>query len=78
MRISERTPFSCVKYEQYGSSPIPFEFTVLLTDLGNGFSEFQLIMDSELSGMFKMMLEGKLREMVDKVTDQIETAMGSL
>ncbi|MHC1779049.1 MAG: hypothetical protein AB9922_02295 [Bacteroidales bacterium] len=78
MKISERTPFSCVKYEQYGSSPIPFEFTVLLTDLGNGFSEFQLIMDSELSGMFKMMLEGKLREMVDKVTDQIETAMGSL
>ncbi len=78
MRISERVPYSLVKYEQYGSSPIPFEFTVKLTDVGNGSCEFQLTMDSELSGMFKMMLECKLREMVDKVTDGIESAMGSL
>lgn len=76
IKICERTPFTRIRYEQYGSTPIPFTFTVLLKDLGTGTSDFQLIMDSELSGMFKMMLGGKLQEIVDKVTDGIERALG--
>jgi hypothetical protein len=76
IKICERTPFTRIRYEQYGSTPIPFTFTVLLNDLGTGTSDFQLIMDSELSGMFKMMLGGKLQEIVDKVTDGVERALG--
>lgn len=78
MKICERTPFNRIRYEQYGSSPIPFTFTVLLNDLGTGTSDFQLIMDYELSGMFKMMLDGKLQEIVDRVTDELERAMGAM
>jgi len=76
MKICERTPFTRIRYEQHGSSPIPFTFTVLLNDLGTGTSDFQLIMDSKLSGIFKMMLGGKLQQIVDKVTDEIERALG--
>lgn len=76
IKICERTPFTRIRYEQYGSTPIPFTFTVLLNDLGTGTSDFQLIMDSELSGMFKMMLGGKLQEIVDKVTGGVERALG--
>ena len=37
-------------------------------------TEFMIEMDTELSGMFKTMVGGKLQELVDKVTDQIEIA----
>ncbi len=78
IKVCERTPFSCVKYEHFGSSPIPFLINVNMNDLSNGSSDFQLIMDAELTGIFKMMLGGKLQEVVDRVTDEMERAMGSM
>ncbi|MDP3453231.1 MAG: hypothetical protein Q8R90_09775 [Bacteroidales bacterium] len=78
MKVCERSPFTYVKYDHYGSTPIPFAITVNLNDLGNGSCDFQLIMDTQLSGMFKMMLGGKLQEVVDKITDEIERAMGAM
>ena len=76
MHVTERTPFTQVKYEQYGASPIPFNFTINLESISTSTTDFQLIMDTELSGIYKMMLGTKLQEVVDKVTDQIETSMG--
>jgi hypothetical protein len=39
-------------------------------------SSFNLELNAELSGMFKMMLGGKLQEVVDKITDELEKGMG--
>jgi hypothetical protein len=78
VKVSERTPFSRIRYEQYGNSPFPFSFTINLDSPDPSHTDFQLIMDTELSGMFKMMLSGKLQEVVDKVTDQIEAALGTV
>ena len=78
IKVSERTPFSRVRYEQYGKSPFPFSFTINLDSPDPSHTDFQLVMDTELSGMFKMMLGGKLQEVVDKVTDQIEMALGAV
>ena len=41
-------------------------------------SLFNLELNAELSGMFKMMLGGKLQEAVDKITDELEKGMGGL
>lgn len=75
MKVSERTPFSTIRYSSLETSPLPFSFTIKLDNIAPGVTDFQLIMDSELSGMLKMMVGGKLQEVVDKVTDQIESAM---
>lgn len=75
MKVSERTPFSTIRYSSLETSPLPFSFTIKLDNIATGVTDFQLIMDSELSGMLKMMVGGKLQEVVDKVTDQIESAM---
>ncbi len=76
MHVIERTPFTRVKYEQYGASPIPFSFTINLESISTSTTDFQLIMDTQLSGMYKMLIGNKLQEVVDKVTDQLEKAMG--
>jgi len=76
MHVTERTPFTQVKYQQYGATPIPFNFTINLESISASTTDFQLIMDTELSGIYKMMLGNKLQEVVDKITDQIETTMG--
>lgn len=74
LQIGDRTPFSRIKYRQYGNSPFPFEFTVNLTAIDPGHTDFQLGLSTELPAMFKMMLGSKLQEVIDKVTDQIESA----
>jgi len=76
IHVIERTPFTRVKYEQYGSSPFPFCFTINLESISTNTTDVQITMDTELSGMYKMMIGSKLQEVVDKVTDQLETAMG--
>jgi hypothetical protein len=76
LKIGERIPFSLVKYESFGPSPVPFRIYVRLTDAGVLESRFSIELEAELSGMFKMMLGGKLQEAVDQLTDRLETALG--
>lgn len=75
MQVIERTPFTQIKYQQYGATPIPFTFTINLETMGTNTTDFQLIMDTEISGVYKMMLGSKLQEIVDKITDQIQASM---
>lgn len=76
MKIAEKVPYTLLKYDQYGKSPINYTFLVHLDSKGESETEFMLEMETELSGMFKMMVGGKLQDLVDKVTDQIEAALG--
>lgn len=72
--VAERVEFSLVRYDQYGKNIFPYTFFVRLDSKNEAETEFMIEMDTELSGMFKMMVGGKLQELVDKVTDQIEMA----
>ena len=72
MQIAEKIPFSRVLYKQYGRMPIEFSLAVNITTLAPGTCDFQLIMETELPGIYKMMLGNKLQEIVDKLTDNIE------
>ena len=72
MRVAERTPFSKVVYKQSEQTPIEFLLSANFVSLSPGSCDFQLVMDVELPLMYKMMLGGKLQEVVDKLTDNIE------
>ena len=76
IKIGERIPFTLVKYESFGPSPVPFRIIVRIEDAGALKSLFSLELEAELSGMFKMMLGGKLQEAVDQLTDRLEGALG--
>jgi len=77
MQIAEKTPFSCVVYKQYGKTPIEFSLFVNIMAHTPGICDFQLIMDTELPGIYKMMLGGKLQAVVDKLTDSIEAGFNT-
>lgn len=72
--VAERVEYSLIRYDQYGKNIFPYTFFVRLDSKSEAETEFMIEMDTELSGMFKMMVGGKLQELVDKVTDQIEMA----
>lgn len=76
IKIGEKIPFSVVKYESFGPSPIPFRIYVRIEDAGALESLFNIEIEAELSGMFKMMLGGKLQEAVNQLTDRLESAIG--
>ncbi len=76
LEVTERRPFKMVRYAQYGASPFTFSITVSLEEISLNTTDFQLKMETELSGIYKMMLGGKLQEAIDKITDQIEQSMG--
>ena len=75
IKIGERIPFTLVKYESFGPSPVPFRIYVRIEDAGALQSLFNIEIEAELSGMFKMMLGGKLQEAVDQLTDRLEAAL---
>lgn len=76
IKVGEKIPFSVVKYESFGPSPIPFKIYVRIEDAGALESLFNIEIEAELSGMFKMMLGGKLQEAVNQLTDRLESAIG--
>ena len=78
IKIAERIPFSLIRYDQLGTSPIPFRIYVRMESITESESTFQIEIEAELSGMFKMMLGGKMQEGVDKLTDELEKAMGGV
>ena len=72
VHITEKTPFSRVGYKQYGRMPIEFSLVANIVTIAPGTCDFQLILDTELPGIYKMMLGNKLQEVMDKLTDNIE------
>ena len=76
IKVGEKIPFSVVKYESFGPSPIPFRIYVRIEDAGALESLFNIEIEAELSGMFKMMLGGKLQEAVNQLTYRLESAIG--
>ena len=69
-----RTPFSKVEYEHYGQSPFPFFIAIFMEPASDSTTYFHIELTAELNMMMRMMLGGKLREAVDKITDAIANA----
>lgn len=78
IKVAERSPFNFVRFEQYGSTPISFNFWVRLDIIDEHNTAFHLELDAELGTMMKMMVGGKLKEMIDKLTDELERGFSSI
>lgn len=72
VKVAERSPFSLVRITDDGNSPFPFEFSFHMIPVGLDGTLFHMELNAELNTMMKMMLGGKLQELVDKFTDQVE------
>jgi hypothetical protein len=75
LKVQERVPVSLIKMTQHGNTPFPYTFLIKIESLGDSESGFELEMESDLPGMFKAMVSGKLQELVDKLTDGLENAL---
>jgi hypothetical protein len=74
LRVDQRIPYSLISFAETGKFPFPFKFYFHFSPVGLDSTLFHLELEAELPTMVKMMVGGKLQEMVDKVTDQLEQA----
>lgn len=72
--IASRVPFSYIKLKEHGQTPIQFEVGLFFNALDVYRTEFHIEAKAELPFMIKMMIGGKLQELVDKITDQLALA----
>jgi carbon monoxide dehydrogenase subunit G len=72
IRVAERTPCSCVRFEHWGAQTLfPFTIWIHIGDAGADASTLQIELQAELNMMMKMMLGTKLQEGVDQITEQL-------
>ncbi|MBR5250359.1 MAG: hypothetical protein IKV28_07245 [Bacteroidales bacterium] len=74
IRVEDRLPYSEIRFKEEGQSPFPFKVSFHFEPVGLNQTLFHIELRAELNMMMKMMLGGKLKEVVDKLTDQIEKA----
>lgn len=74
VKVNNRTPFSRIDFEQYGQAPFPFLASFFFEPKDDDTTFFHLELHAELNMMLKMMLGGKLKDAVEKITDGIAKA----
>ncbi|MBR2947535.1 MAG: hypothetical protein IKC17_02975 [Bacteroidales bacterium] len=72
--VEQRVPFSKIVLKDNGLSPFPFSFSFNMTGVGIDSTLFHIELTAQLNMMMKMFIGGKLQEIVDKITEQIEKA----
>ena len=76
IRVAERTPYSCVRYEPFGAQTlIPFTVWMHIGEGEAGASTLQIELHAELNMMMKMMIGPKLEEGVDMITEKLAEGM---
>lgn len=76
LKMEELTPYSTIKIVgDEGGVPFPFAFWVQLKEEAPYDTRMRIVLDAELNMMMKMMIGGKLQDAVDKIAEQIATAM---
>ena len=73
-KVNSRTPFSRIDFEQYGQVPFPFLASFFFEPKDDDSTYFHLELRAELNMMLKMMIGGKLKDAVEKITDGIAKA----
>jgi hypothetical protein len=74
MKVNKRTPFSRIDFEQDGQAPFPFLFSLIMDPMDDNRTYFHIELRAELNTMMKMVIGGKLQNLVDKLTDGIAKA----
>ena len=76
IQAAERVPCSLLRFEPYGSQKLfPFTFWMYIESIDDGHSTLQLELHAELNMMMKMMLGAKLKEGIDKLTEQFAAGL---
>lgn len=70
IRITERTPEKCVKFESE-KSPIPLKFWIQVLPIDEASSKLRLTLDASLNPFVKMMVDKPLKEGIERVADAL-------
>lgn len=70
IRITERTPEKCVKFESE-KSPIPIKFWIQVLPIDEASSKLRLTLDASLNPFIKMMVDKPLTEGIERVADAL-------
>lgn len=69
-KVLRRTAYSCIELVDYGNCPFPFKITLHFDAVGPADKTgFSVELEAELNFMMKMMIGGKIQDMLDKVVD---------
>lgn len=74
VQVVQRVAPTLVVLQQYGNVPFSFTINVNLNPTPEGCT-LQLDLDAELNMMFKMMLGGKLKELVNQFSAQLAAGL---
>ena len=70
IRITERTPEKCIKFESE-RSPIPLKFWIQILPIDTVNSKLKLTLDASINPFIKMMVEKPLKEGLERVADAL-------
>lgn len=73
--VDERIPCSLISMKDDGKSPFKFNIRFIMTSVGLDSTLFHIELTAEMNVLLKMAIGNKLQEMVDMMTDQIESVM---
>ncbi|GCD80475.1 hypothetical protein [Schleiferia thermophila] len=69
LKIKETVANQKVTFESF-NSPIKFQLSCFIQEIGEGISELQFAFDGEVNMMMRMMLEKPLQNFIDKLADK--------
>jgi hypothetical protein len=72
MKITEKVPFSKISISSHGKVPFDFMLYVYLTETGENSCKGQLVFESELNPMMKMMVEKPLRNFFNMLAKKMQ------
>ena len=70
LRIVDREPNKTIKFETV-NSPVPFNLWIQLLPVSTGGCKMKLTIKAELNFFIRKMVEGKLKDGIDKVADML-------
>ena len=70
IRITERTPDKCVKFESE-KSPVPIKFWIQVLPIEETSSKLKLTLDADINPFIKMMVDKPLKEGIEHIADAL-------
>ena len=70
IRVTERTPEKCVKFESE-KSPIPIKFWIQVLPIEQTSSKLRLTLDASVNAFVKMMIDKPLQEGIERVAEAL-------
>lgn len=72
LNISEKEPFSLVKFGGNALMTIDFILSALISDEGNGSGKVTLVMEAQLNPLMKMMASGPIENFLETLVNEME------